>query len=743
MNENEIARRLLALLRSQPQVRLDNLIEDDERTVETTRIKQFRHYRDDEQVKKKSILSLLIYKEPSILSLVLYTQTVQQPLFAYLSILYETVQENDPTPCVCSTYNRQGNKCYPVCDGTGTYATLEACLAAPEPPWPNPAGEDGGGGYWVLYAGYKQSSAYIGNGYEYPSGSWSGGIWYQAANHFCGTALDYVSHYAPATDVLANPGEFPDEDLATQYWYYYSLPMIPDLDASAYPAGAVLVGMKNAITTTAVYKSDANGWFAVGFYNTDIYLQATESWYSGDGMAYALCFVGKYVPYSNFGSNGEIPPSPPSSIDGFNVSGVSLISNLAAIQCGEFGTDDECVDPGLGEPPVGCPYPREKRSRTFWIGGSKQTPVEIRKLNYSDRYYAYLVAIGGQLTGVVPNQNIVSNELVRIVAGNEPGSTYFAYSEWCKIIDISVNGNTVTENLFSSPAIPSNPLDWKQSLLGYQVYFPGSPPSSNKAYIDSNRSAFNINIETYTNEETELNTHFKVEFDHNQKVPIAENENAFDKFIDLIETQNVINEARLCISKFQGETASTEQHRGFIVDKVFQIPANANILAYSGYVSEIQKAHADSTINCVALRSIVYCATGWDDTTPVCEAGQGKLLRAIQYEDIAYTITVEFGADFAVAGDIQVLKSNSGYSPLTSNLLTYKKTLPNSGGSFQHNFNNGDLLSFRVKNPTPREVPERDEQGIPTGNAVTIVNFWDTACISWNDDTQIVKLEGF
>lgn len=742
MNENEIARRLLALLRSQPQVRLDNLIEDDERTVETTRIKQFRHYRDDEQVKKKSILSLLIYKEPSILSLVLYTQTVQQPLFAYLSILYETVQENDPTPCVCSTYNRRGNRCYPVCDGTGTYPTLEACLAADEPPWPNPAGQDGRGGYWVLYAGYKQSSAYIGNGYSYPSGSWSGGIWYQAASHYCGTNIDYIDTYAPTTHVQANPGEFPGHYLATQYWYYYYLPMIPVLDNSAYPPGAILVGMKNAITTTAVYKSDANGWFGAAIFNTDVYLQRSQSWYSGEGMAYALCFVGKYVPYGSLGTNGEQPPTPPSSIDGLNVSGVTLIGNRGAIRCGEFGTDDECVDPGIGEPPVECPYPREKRSRTLWVGGSKQTPVEVHKFNYSDRYFGYIIATEGQLTGVAPNQSIVSNELVRIVAGNEPGSTSYVYSEWCKIIDIAISGNAVTKTILSKPVVPNNPLDWKQSLLGYEVYYPNGAPSSNKAYIDYSRGETNANIKSFTDEETNVSTHFKITFDPSQKVPIA-NESTFDKFIDLIKNQSVIKEARLCLSRFQGETASTEQHRGFIVDKVFQLPTNANILAYSGYVSEIQKAHADSTINCVALRATVYCTTGWDGTTPVCEAGQGKLLRAIQYEDIAYTITVEFGADFAVAGDIQVYKSNSGYSPLNVDLLTYVKTLPNSGGSFQYNFNNGDLLSFRVKNPTPREVPERDEQGIPTGNAVTIVNFWDTACISWNGGTQIVKLEGF
>ena len=349
MTPEEIARRIAELIKQQG---IEIPQETDAQTTRDRIIFQ-RHYRNQRRNVDPKIASLSMFEQEAIaaLSVFEYEQIaslsvfIENPqLLAYLSILYETIQE-ERIACTCPTYNRVGNRCVPVCDGTGQYATLQQCLAAPEPPWPDPAGQDGGGGYWVLYGGYKQGTRGGPFGpYTYPAGDWQGGIFYSSLlpSNPCSTVgLNLHPHYAPASFVDARPADFPPGGNRTAFWVYYNLPLIPK------PTNGILASMKNAISTSGTYQYTDDGWFILIDYNNDVFVNG--QWLSGDNIAYGICFVGKYVPYGNANN----PPTPPTtlsrSVGGvaytINLAGITLIQNRAALICSPFnGQDPTCTD---------------------------------------------------------------------------------------------------------------------------------------------------------------------------------------------------------------------------------------------------------------------------------------------------------------------------------------------------------------------------------------------------------------
>ena len=500
-------------------------------------------------------------------------------------ILYETIQAEERIACTCPTYNRLGNRCLPVCDGTGQYTTLQQCLAAPEPPWPNPAGEDGGGGYVVMYAGYR-----IGEGYgsSIAWGGMNGGLFYQseASQNPCSAQrFFYVDHLAPTSWVNARPGEFPGGN-RTQFWTYYSLPMNPMLDESAYPTGAVLVSGKNTLSTTGYRQVDQNGWFLFATSHSDIWIQGNPGyWYSGPTTSYFYYFVYKYVPASSF--NGTSPPSPPSSIGGMNISGVTLFQNRAALICSPFNQrpDPTCQDPGQGRSAIACPYPEEKRSRRYWhfngVSGQKQL---IHSFNYSDPREMYLVG--------------KDYSLIRMLAGKNPNNS------WCKIIDSKISNGSFTKQTYSNPVIPpADPKDWRSPLFNYN-YSNNQNLDSLPPYIRNNiRNQF-VNISSYQS------TDYRLSFREDQAAQSVNQQNqpiVWGKFSDLIKQNNKIGSARVCLAPFEGNTSqsngeSTLTGKGITVNNLFSInEPQANIISISAYISEskLPESYGNSTAGCL------------------------------------------------------------------------------------------------------------------------------------------------
>lgn len=380
-----------------------------------------------------------------------------------VSILYRVLVPSTPTKCACPTWQRVGNRCIQVCDSTSTYTSLEQCLSAPSPPWPPPEGEDGRGGYWVLYAGHKTGTIReTGIGYDYPSGGWNGGLFYQAFFDNCSSSkLDSRSHVAPASYVEASPFDFPSESIIDTNFYYYSLPMVPMLDASVYPSG-ILSSFKNTPLSSAIRLVNSNGWFVFAVYDTDIYLTNTGTWYTDNSTAFALCFVGKYVPAGNF-SNGN-PPPPPGTIEGFDVSGVALIHNRGNFECG-----------GGGDEPAEEP-PKEKDCYRYYLGGSKSLPVFLHEVNITEPHAYYAVT-----TGIEKKENgdIVTKEIVNFFLGRHSDGAR------CKLLNIQVDGQQVTKTTFDNPTLPEkDPKDWRYSLLDYTP----PPPSSGDLIIDTYRT---------------------------------------------------------------------------------------------------------------------------------------------------------------------------------------------------------------------------------------------------------------
>lgn len=542
---------------------------------------RYRRHREQVASIEERILALLLYEKPAIAGLLVYEKPAiagilaylkKDTLFAYLSILYETIQE-ERIACTCPTYNRLGNRCIPVCDGSGQYSTLAACLAAPEPPWPSPAGEDGRGGYVVLYAGYR-----AGDGQSY--GGMNGGLFYQSEatqNPCSAEQFFYVDHLAPTSWVDARPQEFPSGN-RTQSWTYYSLPMNPALNQSAYPPGAILVSGKNTTSTTGFRQVDQNGWFLFAASHSDIWIQGSPGyWYSGPVASYFYYFVYKYVPFGSF--SGTSPPSPPASIGGMNIAGVTLFQNRAAIICSPFNQrpDPTCQDPGPGGGAIACPYPEEKRSRRFWVGGSKQNPVLVHTLNFAEQNAAYLV------------KNDAAKELIRILAAKHPNN------QWCKVVDIEVTGNAIAKQIYSSPVFPqARPKDWKHPWFAYNY------PNNNYA---ANTPLYAVNFipDQSANILSFNNKNFLLKFDPTQGIQAATNEGEapiWGRFSDLVKGSRLLKDGRICLSLFNANNPLPG--KGVAISSIYPIAQSANTLAVSAYIKEdkLEESYSNSVLGC-------------------------------------------------------------------------------------------------------------------------------------------------
>jgi len=586
MTPEEIARRIAKLIKQQG---IEIPEETDTQTTRDRIIFQ-RHHRNQLRDADPKVASLSVFEQETIaaLSVFEYEQIaslsvfIENPqLLAYLSILYETIQE-ERIACTCPTYTRLGNRCIPVCDGTGQYPTLAACLAAPEPPWPNQAGEDGGGGYVVMYAGHKIGVPDGGISWAY--GGMNGGLFYQseaAQNQCVATRIWYVDHLAPGSSVRARPQEFPPTTSNQGNWVYYSLPMVPMLDEAAYPPGAVLVGGKMEIATGAYRLVDQNGWFLYAVAASDIYIQGNPGyWYSGNSTAYFHYFVYKYVPFGSF--SGTTPPSPPASIGGMNIAGVTLFQNHAAIACSPFNQrpDPTCQDPGQGGGAIACPYPEEKRSRRFWVGGSKQQPVLIHTLNFAEQNAAYLVKTDSE------------KEIIRILAAKHSNAWN---SQWCKVVDIDLNGSAIAKQIYSNPVFPqARPKEWKHPWFAYNYpnnnYSANTPPYAINYIPDQSANILSFN-----------NKNFLLKFDSNQGIQVATNEGEapiWGRFSALIKGGRTLKDGRVCLSLFNANNPLPG--KGVAISSIYPIAQNANILAVSTYIKEdkLEESYNNSTIGC-------------------------------------------------------------------------------------------------------------------------------------------------
>ena len=675
---------------------------------------RYRRHREQVASIEERILALLLYEKPAIVGLLAYLKKETIAYFSILSILYEVIAQEERIACTCPTYNRVGNRCVPVCDGTGQYATLQQCLAAPEPPWPDPAGQDGGGGYWVLYGGYKQGTRGGPFGpYTYPAGDWQGGIFYSSLlpSNPCSTVgLNLHPHYAPASFVDARPADFPPGGNRTAFWVYYNLPLIPK------PTNGILASMKNAISTSGTYEYTDDGWFILIDYNNDVFVNG--QWLSGDNIAYGICFVGKYVPYGNANN----PPTPPTtlsrSVGGvaytINLAGITLIQNRAALICSPFnGQDPTCTDPGRGNPPISCPFPEDKRSRTFYLGGSKQGGLEIHKLHYQEPYFVYAIATEGQLS---ETEELSSKETVKLLHGKNKDGT------WCAITEIKVDNRSLNKNTFRNPILPPlDTQDWKRSTLGYQSLYPNGAPPVN-SFIDNYRYTNNANIQSATDEQNnQLN--FLVEFNAQQKVSSATNGSIFEPFLQAIRSRDLIS-ARLCIAPIEGYWANRLKEKGFVINKVFKLPpvqTQINIIGYSGWVSQVKLAHKNSSIGCKALQATVICNSTWQGQPSPCSRGSGKLLSVESWQPgETYKIKVVPGSGFS-GGTIQVWGGNSGSVSPTNR-------------RFVKNIAAGEDLFVKFDSYNGLLFQQRD---------LSMGNRWKTLCISWNNETQTVTLEAF
>lgn len=465
-----------------------------------------------------------------------------------VSIVYRVTVPDTPTECTCPTWNRVGNRCIQVCNSSGTYASLEQCLLAPAPPWPPPEGQDGRGGYWVLYVGHKQSTAYVGNGYSYSAGGWTGGLFYEASEFFgncSNTSLLDVDNRAQAAYVLASPGDFPNHYLTTEFWYYYDLPMLPQPSASTYPGGT-LTFMKNAITTTGLRYCDANGWFVWADYNLDIYFSSTNTWQSGNpGSAYALCLVGKYVPAESF-TDGN-PPSPPSTIEGFDVSGVTLIHNRGNFECG-----------GGGDTPAEEP-PEEKDCYRYYLGGSKSPPLLLHQINITDPHTFYISTIALEKK---EDESISTQEIINFLLGQHSDGS------WCKLLNIQANGQQISKTIYDKPAIPDkDPKDWRYSLLDYTP----PPPSSGDPLVDTYRLLTSYNLI----ERAKESVYHLFNFDSSQSVDGV-------SFSTLIKTTSIENKA---IIQYSLQERNTTVGKNVIIPKVHSLSNSlAQIVACSAYI---------------------------------------------------------------------------------------------------------------------------------------------------------------
>lgn len=403
-----------------------------------------------------------------------------------VSIVFRTLVE-EPTKCTCPTWKRVGNRCIQVCDSVSSYTTLAECLAAPLS-WPPPEGQDGGGGYWVLYAGYKIGTRGS-SGYEYSNGSWTGGLFYESLVTNCSSVeLDYVAHYAPISFVDGNESNFPANTGGSAYYYYYSLPMVPKLDLSRYPGG-ILSYLKNETSTSGILKVDADGWFAYAVYDVDIFFSATNTWYAGDDVAFGVCFVGKYCPASSFNDG---VPSPPDMLWDLNISGVELIHNRADFECGG-GSDSPEEEP-----------PEDKRAYRYFLGGSKRTPIQLCQLNYSDPHDFYIAT-----TDLNKNQSgeIETSETINFLLGRHESGSF------CKCLNIEIKGNEIAKTLLNYPILPQpNSKDWRRSLLDYTY----PPEESGDAVVDLYRSNKFYNLIRRTEQEQSIYHLFS--FDSGQSV---------------------------------------------------------------------------------------------------------------------------------------------------------------------------------------------------------------------------------
>lgn len=550
---------------------------------------RYRRHREHVASIEERILALLLYEKPAIAGLLVYEKPAiagilaylkKETLFAYLSILYETIQE-ERIACTCPTYNRLGNRCIPVCDGSGQYSTLAACLAAPEPPWPSPAGEDGGGGYVVMYAGHRVGSRGSTANWQY--GGMVGGLYYQSsADQPCSeVGFDYVEHYAPGHYVRAKPQEFPGGRTTGDYWAYYYLPLVPSIDRTAYPSGAMLAYGKRQIATGGFRLVDENGWFLFVAEAVDVYIQGNPGyWYSPEDTAYAHYFIYKYVPASSF--SGTSPPSPPASIGGMNVGGMTLFQNRAALICSPFNQrpDPTCQDPGPGGGTIACPYPEEKRSRRFWVGGSKQQPVLVHTLNFGEQNAAYLV------------KNDANKEIIKILAAKHSNAWN---SEWCKLVDIEINGSAIAKQAHSNPAFPAaKPKEWKYPWFAYNY------PSNN---YQANTPAYAVNFipDQAANILSFNNKNFLLKFDTTQGIQVATNEGEvpiWGRFNDLIKGSRNLKDGRVCLSLFNANNPLPG--KGVAIATIYPIAQSANILAVSAYIKEdkLEESYNNSALGC-------------------------------------------------------------------------------------------------------------------------------------------------
>lgn len=141
MNENEIARRILALLKANPQVKLDNLSSAELRQLDSTRITQFRHYREDEQIAILKLLVPALIESCEILvptlieSCEIFVPALifkSQMLFAdigaltYKVIRYEGAHPEELCPCD-ARWVPAAEGCILACDGNGEFSSQEEC----------------------------------------------------------------------------------------------------------------------------------------------------------------------------------------------------------------------------------------------------------------------------------------------------------------------------------------------------------------------------------------------------------------------------------------------------------------------------------------------------------------------------------------------------------------------------------------------------------------------------------------
>ncbi len=627
-----------------------------------------------------------------------------------LAILYEKTQDNDPVECTCPTYNRLGNRCYPVCDGTGQYNTLQECLAAPQPPWPNPDGEDNRGGYLLVWTGHKIGlpGGAGGSPWIYPDGAWSPGNFYQNLAHPCKkTGFDLIDYLVSSSWYNNNPGEFPAGN-TIGIWTYIYVPAAPKLDPSLYSPNAFIAGFKGTGSTSGRKYATANGWLAYEGYNMDVWITEEQRWYSGN-MAFAECYVAKYFPVNQL--QGEIP-TPPATIGLINTAGVSLIHNPSQIVCSPFNDPDTtCNDPGRNNPPRECPFPKDRRSRTFYLGGSKQE-LQLNKIHYTEPYFAYLIATEANFTE--QEGEIKTKELIQMLHGKNKDGT------WCAISTIKTNDRAITKIISRNPNLPAiDSADWKRSLLGYQSIFPNAAPSSGQSFIDNYRLSTNKNIISVTSQPQNLN--FLVDFDLQQKVRLAESPNVFEPVLEAIKNRD-LNTVRLCISPVEGNYANQSKEKGFVLDKVFKLPVSGiNIIGYSGWVARIEKTHKLSTLDCKALQANVVCNSNWANQSTLCSKGTGKVLHFTSFQSgKTYTIKVVRGANFP-SGNIQVWGCYpENVSPANR---TFLENMTANESEILINLSNYSGLLFQQREP--------------------INNRWKTLCISWDNESQTVTLEAF